>query len=103
MTVMNIPQLVRQLVKLGFQPSAVEYRRNGLTARFDSRWLTIQTQAAHVDAANGEASGRPGLWKNVRDPSGRPRARVRPATGYRDATRKSGTTKRAMHSARWTR
>jgi hypothetical protein len=70
MTVMNTPQLVQRFAKLGFKPEGGGYRRNGLRARFESRWLTIHTQAANEGASIRDATGMPGLWKNVRSPSG---------------------------------
>ena len=71
MTVINTPELVRQLDKLGFKPDGDEYRRNGLSARFESRWLTFQTQVGDEDTSISEAAGLPGLWKNVCRPNGR--------------------------------
>ena len=74
MSVMNTLRLVRQLDKLGFKREGDDYCRNGLRARFESGWLTIQTH--QTQAANGggpirDASSAPGLWKTVCRPHDR--------------------------------
>jgi hypothetical protein len=71
MVVMNTPQLVRQLGKLGFKANGTEYRGHGLKTRFESGWLTFHTKTANQGKPISEAPGVPGLWKNVRGPNGR--------------------------------
>ncbi len=71
MKVMNRPQLARQFDKLGFKAVGDEYRGHGLKIRLESRWLTFHTKTAKKGGLISKAAGVPGLWKNVRDPSGR--------------------------------
>ena len=71
MTVINTPQLVRQFGEIGFKPDGDGYHRNGLRARFDSRWLTFRAQATNEGKLVSETAGVPGLWKNIRSPNGR--------------------------------
>ena len=71
MAVINTPQLVRQLDKLGFKAGDEEYCGRGLKARFESLWLTFHPKTTNEGEPVSAVAGAPGLWKNVRSPSGR--------------------------------